>query len=455
MLPTQIPKHLLSKSTFMSGCQCPKRLWLHKFMPEARDEEDEAQTVIFQRGTDVGLLAQQLFPGGVDARPVDTYSYQQSVADTARYISEGHTIIYEAAFQHNGLLCAVDMLVKKKNKWYAYEVKSSCSVKPPHVQDAAWQYYVITNAGITLEDFFIVHLNGKYVRHGILDISRLFTPASVLDQALNLQSFIKEKAEELKKVLKLKTAPVVEVGAHCNKPYPCDFYGFCSKDIDEEKPDYGEAYINVEAIQEFTSDLEYPLYFMDFETWMTGVPEYDGHWPYRQISFQFSVHVQQRPNASLKHYSYLAEDTHSPQQQFINELLKVLGKNGSIVVYNQSFENRLLKELKEEFPHFEKAISAVQKRLVDLMSPFRRNYRLPEMHGSYSLKSVLPALVPKLSYELLEISNGGDASAAFYNLKDETDAVKIMEARNALLEYCGMDTMAMVKILKKLKEVRD
>jgi hypothetical protein len=453
MLPSLIPKHILSKSTFMSGCQCPKKLWLHKFMPELRDEEDEAQTVIFQRGTDVGLLAQQLFPGGVDARPVDTYSYQQSVADTARYISQGHTIIYEAAFQYNGLLCAVDMLVKKKNKWYAYEVKSSCSVKPPHVQDAAWQYYVITNAGITLEDFFIVHLNSNYVRYGALDIPRLFTPGSVLDQALGLQSFIKEKSEELRKVLKLKTAPVIEIGAHCNKPYPCDFYGFCSKDIAEIKPDYGKAYINVEAIQEFTSDLEYPLYFMDFETWMAGVPEYDGHWPYRQVSFQFSVHVQERPNAGLKHYSYLAEGTYSTRLEFIDELLKVLGKSGSIVVYNKAFENCRLGELKAEFPYLGRAITAVQERMVDLMTPFRSNYRLPEMLGSYSLKSVLPALVPELNYELLEISNGGDAGAAFYNLKDETDVVKIAKLRNSLLEYCGMDTMAMVRILEKLRAV--
>ena len=108
-----VPKHQLSKTTFMYGCQCPKRLWLHKFMPEVRDEEEEAQTAIFQQGTNVGLLAQQLFPGGVDASPENYFSYQQSVADTARYISEGHTIIYEAAFQYDGILCAVDILVKK------------------------------------------------------------------------------------------------------------------------------------------------------------------------------------------------------------------------------------------------------------------------------------------------------------------------------------------------------
>lgn len=179
MPPSPVPRHILSKSTFMYGCQCPKRLWLHKFMPDVRDEEDEEQTAIFQRGADVGLLARQLFPGGVDASPLTPYLYQKSVADTARFVSQGHKIIYEAAFQYEGILCAIDILVNKKNKWFAYEVKSSTSVKTPQIQDAALQYYVINNAGLNLEDFSIVHLNGDYVRHGALNISKLFTPTSI------------------------------------------------------------------------------------------------------------------------------------------------------------------------------------------------------------------------------------------------------------------------------------
>ncbi len=448
------PRHIVSKSTFMYGCQCPKRLWLHKFMPEVRDEEDEAQTAIFQQGTNVGLLAQQLFPGGIDASPVDTYSYQQSVADTARYISEGHTVIYEAAFQYDGILCAVDMLVNKANRWYAYEVKSSNSVKEPFVQDAALQYFVITNAGLELADFFIVHLNRGYIRKGELDIPQLFTPTSVLDRVKELQRFITKKIGELRNVLKLKNAPVIEIGAQCETPYPCDFYGFCSKDIEEEEPDYGEAYINKEAIRAFVNSLQYPLYFMDFETWMTGVPEYDGHWPYRQVNFQFSVHMQRTPDAPLQHSEHLAEGPHSPQQEFIENLLNSLGTEGSIVVFNRAFENTRLRELKEEFPQLEKAIIAAQERIVDLMVPFRRKeYYLPEMQGSYSIKYVLPAMVPELSYETLAIGNGGDASAAFFNLRHVEDEKEKQATREALLEYCKLDTLAMVKILEKLKSV--
>ena len=438
----------------MYGCQCPKRLWLHKHMPELRDEEAAAQTAIFQQGTDVGLLAQQLFPGGEDASPVDTYSYQQSVADTTRYIAEGHNIIYEAAFQYEGVLCAVDMLVKEDDGWVAYEVKSSCSVKPAFINDASLQYFVITNAGLTLKDFCIVHLNNQYIRHGNLDVNKLFCIASVLPELLPLQPTVLQKVAELKALVSQKDMPLVGMGKHCDNPYACNFQTYCSKDLEPELPDYGEAQLDEEALQAFTNSLVYPLYFMDFETWMAAVPAYDGQWPYRQMNFQYSVHVQHSPGAALQEHAYLAEGPHSPQLEFISNLLDVLGTEGSIVVYNKAFENTRLKELKNDFPDHEPAISAVQDRLVDLMVPFRRKeYYLPGMKGSYSIKNVLPALVPELCYDNLAIGNGGDASAAFYNLKDETDLVKIATVRKDLLEYCGLDTLAMVKILEKIRNI--
>jgi len=449
---TKPEKHILSKSTFMYGCQCPKRLWLHKYKPGVRDEMDEEQQAIFQRGTDVGKLAEDLFPGGVDARPKDTYSYQQSVADTAKYISEGRKVIYEAAFQYEGLLCAVDILVQRRGKWYAYEVKSTTKLKPEHLPDAAFQYYVITNAGLALADFSIVHLNNAYIRKGPLDINQLFAPESVLEQIEPLQDNIHSQALALKAMLQNKAeAPLIEVGDHCNKPYACDFQGFCFKDIEEEEPDYGEPYINKEAIAEFLDQLEYPIYHMDFETWMTAVPEYDGHWPYRQVCFQYSVHLERAPGVEPEHYAYLAEGTHSSSKDFIESLLSILGKKGTVMVYNQTFEATRLKELMQEHPSYKKAIQHVLDRMVDLMAPFRKHYRLPEMQGSFSIKKVLPALVPELSYDELTIGNGGDASAAFFNLSNSTNENDIINTRKALMEYCKLDTWAMVRVLGVLR----
>jgi len=448
------PKHILSKSTFMYGCQCPKRLWLHKYMPSVKDEEDEEQQAIFQSGTNVGKLAEELFTGGVDARPKDTYSYQQSVADTAKYIAAGHDVIYEAAFQYNGLLCAVDILVKKNNQWYAYEVKSTTSVHEKQIPDAAFQYYVITNAGLTLTDFSIIYLNNKYVRKGPLNIPELFTAESVLGRVQKQQAFIHDQAIALKTMLSNKTVmPIIEVGDHCNKPYPCDFQGYCYVAIVEEKKDYGKPYVNKEAVQEFLAEIEYPIYHMDFESWMTAVPEYDGHWPYRQICFQYSVHVQQTSESEPEHFEYLAEGKHCSSLTFIESLLNVLGKKGTVLVYNIAFEGTRLRELMKGHPQHEEAIQHILDRIVDLMNPFRKNYRLPEMEGSYSIKKVLPALVPELSYNDLMIGNGGDASAAFYNLDNESDPEKVEATRLALLKYCGLDTWAMVKLLEKLKSL--
>lgn len=445
----KLPRHILSKSTFLYGCQCPKRLWLHKYKPDVRDEMDEEQQAIFQRGTDVGKLAEQLFPGGVDARPKDTFSYQQSVTDTAKYIAEGHKVIYEAAFQFEGLLCAMDILVQRRGKWYAYEVKSTTKVKPEHLPDAAFQYYVITNAGLELKDFSIVHLNNQYIRKGPLDISQLFSPESVLEQIQPLQEFIHAQASALKTMLQNKTEmPKIEVGDHCNKPYACDFQGFCFEGIEEEEPDYGEPNINKEAIAEFLDQLEYPIYHMDFESWMTPVPLYDGHWPFRQVCFQYSVHVEQTPGGKQEHFEYLAERVGTPTKDFLVNLLSVLGKKGTVLVYSKGFEGTRLRELVREHPEYKEAVDEVLERLLDLMSPFhKKHYYLPQMKGSYSIKNVLPALVPDLNYDHLEIGNGGDASSAFFNLRDETDITKIEKTREALLAYCGLDTLAMVRVL--------
>ncbi len=448
------PRHQLSKSTFMYGCQCPKRLWLHKFMSSERDEQDEAQTAFFQQGTDIGLLAQQRFPNGVDASPETFFEYQKSVIKTLQLIEAGETIIYEAAFQFNGILCAIDILVKENNKWYAYEVKSSTSAKDTFVKDAALQYYVITNAGIELEDIFILHLNNDYVRYGELDINELFTPTSVKDQVLDLQPFIEQKEVELKNLLKLKTAPTIEMGNQCHKPYDCDFIGYCSENRETIPPDFGEENIDRVAIQEFVDQLEYPLYFMDFETWSSPIPEQDGHWPYRQIPFQFSLHIQKEPNAEVEHFEYLAENTESSLEDFANALFKNIGNEGSVVVYNQTFENMILNQLKDDIVDTKEAIENIQSRFVDLMYPFRKKYYYtPQMQRSYSIKYVLPALIPELKYSDLEIGNGGDASAAFYNLKNETDLSKVIDIRNALLEYCKLDTFAMVRLLEKLNSI--
>jgi hypothetical protein len=479
----------------MKGCQCPKALWLYKHKPELRTEVSDQQQAIFDQGTSVGKLAEQLFPNGVDARPENTFAYQQSVVDTQKYILEGHKVIYEAAFQFDQVLAALDILVCNRGKWKAYEVKSSTSVSDAILQDAALQYYVITKSGMPLVDFSIVYINNEYVRGGDLDVQELFVIESVLEQILELQPMIAAKIPELKRVVKLSDVPKRDIGPHCSNPYGCDFMNHCWQHIPEDSVfdlrghsggsksfelyekgilllsdipgDFklntsqqiqvtahktGEPVINRDELAEFLDQLEYPLFFMDFETFQSAVPEYGGTRPYQQIPFQYSVHRLDAPDTSLVHFEWLGESGTDPRKDFIENLLNVMGKIGSVVTYNSSFEASRLSELAIYFPQKAKAIVALQERIIDLMSPFRsKHYYLPIMKGSYSIKQVLPALVPELSYDDLEIGNGGLASSAFYQLKFEKNVAEVKKSREALLKYCELDTLAMFRILEKIK----
>jgi hypothetical protein len=486
-------KHTLSKSTFMYGCQCPKRLFLHKFKPELANPVEEAQEAIFQSGTDVGVLARDLFPGGKDASPSDTFSYQKSVQLTKELIDAGANVIYEACFQFDGVLCALDILVKKRGKWYAYEVKGSTSVKEQYLQDAALQYYVITQSGLPLQDFSIVHLNNEYIRQGDLNIQQLFTIESVNNEVTELQDFVKEKIAELKSLLTKKKEPVMDIGPHCSDPYGCNFTNHCWKDfpkvdnifsllygpgwllyndgykhLDEIPEDYplqkrpafqlkhyrsGETHIDAEAIGEFLQTIEYPLYFFDFETYMPAVPEFDYSRPYQQVPFQYSLHVLKSPNSKLEHYSFLGDGVNDPREKLIQGMLNLLGTKGSIIGWNVSFEKTRIKELAENFPKYGRRLLALNERMVDLMMPFKsRWYYHPEFQGSASIKNILPVLVSELSYEKLSIQEGGTASLVYTQLKN-MDKQTAAGNMNDLLEYCHLDTLAMIKIWEKLQDV--
>lgn len=225
-------KHILSKSTFIRGNQCLKSLYLHKKRPFLRDRLSPEQLAKFKRGHRVGDLAQQLFPGGIDMKPKSPSQYQKRVLEVGHIITtKTHNVIYEASFQFDQLLVVLDIIVKENEKWTAYEVKSSLGISDTYIMDAAFQYYVITNSGLKLKDFFLVHINQDYEFRGFPEIEKLFVKVSVLEKVLKLQDFIKEQSLKLKETLKLEKSPPIEPGPQCTKPYPCDFIGHCWKKI--------------------------------------------------------------------------------------------------------------------------------------------------------------------------------------------------------------------------------
>lgn len=461
-----------------------------------RDETSEAQQAIFNRGTDVGTLARDLFPRGADASPIDSYHYQESVMKTSELIQDGNKIIYEAAFQFEQVLAALDILVQKSSKWFAYEVKSSTEVKDVHIKDAALQYYVITQSGIPLEDISIIYINNQYIRNGALDLSQLFITQSVKKEVLEIQEFIAENISELKRVASSKIKPTKDIGTHCSDPYPCDFMTHCWSHIPEvsifdlvrlsstKKFElYSEGilefsqlhdghmlseaqqmqvesylsksdFIDAPAIRDFLSTIEYPVYFMDFETFQAAVPQFDNSKAYQQIPFQFSIHHKYTRQAKATHNEFLAEAIGDPREVFIIALLKATEQPGTILAYNQSFEISRLKELSIDFPEYTPEIEKLISRVLDLMVPFsKRWYYSAPMNGSYSIKAVLPALVPELSYKDLEIGDGGTASSVYLTLFNNTDATHVELVRNNLKEYCKLDTFAMVQLLEHLDKI--
>uniref|UniRef100_A0A7V2ZHC8 DUF2779 domain-containing protein n=1 Tax=Ignavibacterium album TaxID=591197 RepID=A0A7V2ZHC8_9BACT len=489
--------HLLSKSSFIRGIQCEKHLYLYKYHYEEMDELSEMQKAIFKRGTEVGILAQKLFPNGINLSPESHTDYNKAIAETEIQIKSGREILYEAAFQFDEVLSVADILVNKKSGLKVYEVKSSTSVTDVYLLDAALQYWVIKNSGYKVNDFSIVYINNQYVRKGELDLNQLFVIESVLEEIIPLQKFVGENIERLKKVLSQSEIPKIDIGEHCYNPYVCGFYNYCRKHIPENsifdlsgvqlaaKYDMyrkgivslnevtdeirlprnakiqievfknGKNLIDKEAIKEFLQGINYPLYFMDFETFQPAIPMFDNSRPYMQIPFQYSLHYKENKNSPLQHYEFLAEAKGDPRIPFIEKLLKDSSHKGDILVYNKSFEITRLKEISEVFPEYKLQIEKLIGRIKDLIVPFQKKYYYTnEMKGSYSIKYVLPALVPELNYDALAISEGGLASLTFESLYEEKDDNVINEKRQQLLEYCKMDTFAMVKILEKLESIQ-
>jgi hypothetical protein len=282
--------------------------------------------------------------------------------------------------------------------------------------------------------------------------------------------------------------PYKELGKHCYTPYPCDYLGYCwgatkdaeifslagsgkasqielfekgyrnFKDIpktekltDAQKIQItGKPILRKKQLEAFLNKMEYPLWFLDFETVQYAIPKYTGVKPYQQIPFQFSLHRMEE-NGDIIHTEFLAEPGLDPRQTFAEALFEQMGEKGSVVVYNATFEKMVIGAIRNWFPQYEKQGESIVSRMVDLMKPFQqKDYYLPEMKGSHSIKAVLPALCPELSYERLSINNGYLATMAYNELQTSSDMFKIQEVKQDLLEYCKLDTLAMVKIYNKI-----
>lgn len=472
---------LLSKSKYLLGLQCPKLLWLSVHQPELIPEPDRKLQFRFDQGHEVGQLAKKLYPNGIDIPDED---FEANLKQTKELIKEKKPL-FEPAFKISELYSRADILVPIQDEWDLVEVKSSTEVKEVNIHDVSFQKYCYELANLKIRKCFIAVINNEYVKHGEIDPKHFFKIVDVTTEVEDISEGMGDRIVEMKKLLKQTKYKEVSIGAKCSDPYDCQLRDICWKDIPknsvfdlyrgnklaeelyskgivkiEEIPNniklsdkqqiQKENRINIhkEAIKHFLATIQEPIYYLDFETFQTSIPLYDGTKPYQHIPFQFSLHIQDK-----KHEYFLAGGKQDPRQDFLKALKNVIGDKGSIVAYNQSFEANILKQLQKAYPK-EKWITNVLDRLVDLLTPFRNfSYYNPEQQGSASIKAVLPALIGK-GYEDLDIKEGGDASLAFLDITFEKLSKEEKQIlRTNLEKYCERDTEAMVWIVKKLREI--
>lgn len=483
----------LSESLFIRGRQCHKSLWLYKNRPELRDVITDAQKTIFDSGTDVGILAQDLFPGGVEV-PYEGLTHEQQVEKTKTALNIGTETIYEATVQYDGIFVKADILHLGTRGWEIYEVKSSTKLKDVFIFDAAIQFHAFTGAGLDICMVSIVHIDNTYIRNGDLDIQQLFAIKDVTGRVQELQPFIISDIAAQRAMLE-GDVPTIDIGKQCDDPYICDFKGHCWQHIPEDSVfnlrdrgvnkfalyDQGiirqsdipldmlnsrqrfqvESTINQHnhldetRVKKFLDALWYPLCFLDFETVNPAIPTFDGCRPYEKMPFQYSLHIQDSADSELRHYEYLAEPGIDPRKEMLDTLLERIPEDACIIAWNQSFEISVMSSLAGLFPEQRKRIEWMIENFRDLMQPFRsRDIYLWEAKGSYSIKPILPLLVPELSYKNLDgVANGGDAMDAYYRMNSTADANELATIRTQLLDYCKLDTVAMVLILAKMQEI--
>lgn len=482
----------LSKSLFIRGHQCHKSLWLEKHRPELKDPVDDALQARFDSGHAVGTLAQQLRPGGVEV-PYEGLTHADQLAMTRRLIDEGCGTIYEATFQHDGIFVKVDVLHRGAAGWELLEVKESTSVKEQYLRDAGIQAWVLAGAGLDVAKVAIVHIDTSYVRRGDLEVRKLFTVADVTTETRAMQSALPAEIAAMRAMI-AGEMPVVDIGPHCSDPYDCDFRGHCWQHVPEDsvfdlrergadkfalyrqgivrQADIPLDLLNARqrhqveatlsrcdsldrgAVREFLGSLWYPLCYLDFETVNPAIPMFDGSRPYQQVPFQYSLHVQASAGAEPVHHEFLAQPGVDPRAELTERLLAQIPEGACVVAWNQKFEKRVLGDLAQPLPAHAPRIERMLENFRDPMTLFQsRAVYLWQQKGSYSIKAVLPHLVPGLSYEGLDVADGDMAMTAYYDMCAAEDPEELEHIRAALLEYCGLDTLAMVKIVERLREM--
>ena len=480
----------LSKSRIIAWKQCPKRLWLHIHRRQLLEVSDGAERG-FQIGYEVGYVAQGLYPNGIRIEEDDDDLSAALVATQAALAAHPGRPIFEATFQHDGLLVRADVMLPTNNGYRMIEVKSSASVKPYHIDDCAVQAWVLQQNNIPLSSIELAHIDTSFIYQGNGDYHGLFQHENLDEVVYPLIELIPKWIQEARRTL-AGDEPAIEPGAQCDDPFECPFKTYCNRNIVQaEQPEFSldvlyrmqeatKAKLRIQGFEdacqvpaEFLNetqqwiqrvsqtgvaelapnaalalaDLPYPRYYLDFETINLAVPRWANTSPYRtQVPFQWSCHIE-HSLGELQHEMFLDVSGNDPRRMCAEQMIAALGSDGPVFVYYQSFEKGRIAELAGLYPDLSPALLAIKQRIVDLLPIARTNYYHPDMKGSWSIKAVLPTIAPDLDYTQLTVGNGGDAQEAYREIvHPETPDARKQELTEGLREYCKLDTLAMVRL---------
>lgn len=493
---------MITKSKYCEFRQCPKLAWLQKYKPELIIPDDNVR-LRMENGREVGELAKGLFGEYTDVTVTKDGcpDIPEMIWRTKKELERGTPVICEASFKYDGAYCAVDILKKETGGWAIAEVKSSTeNDKEVYYTDVAYQKYVLEHCGVRVTGCYLITVNSDYVFDGTLNPASFFSITDISDEIEQEIALVPETLLLAERILSSKEEPVIDLSEGCQKPYPCGFWKYCTRELPEpsvfdlyrlpfkKKLEYYQrgkvryeelltdpsmknekrirqmeyylrdkgTYADQKHLQEFLETLSFPLYFLDFETMQPVIPKYIGTRPYQQIPFQYSLHYIESEGGELKHKEFLAEVGTDPRRALAEQLCKDIPKDVCVTAYNKKFECGRIRELAEAFPDLSEHLLNIESNIRDLLDPFQKGwYYNKAMGGSFSIKSVLPALFPddpELDYHSLDgVHNGSEAMTIFPAIENMTPKEQDKARRN-LLAYCKLDTLAMVKVWRKMSQ---
>ena len=488
---TNLPR--LSKSRFLSGAQCHLRLWYDYHARDLAAEPGDSLQAVFATGHEVGELACERYPGGHFVAH-DHWHIADALVETRKVLDDGTApALFEAAFMHEGLLARADVIERLPGGgWRLIEVKSTTRLKDIFVLDAAFQLCALRGAGLDVREAAVMTLDRSYVFDGgRLDLGALFKLHDVLEQAEAFLDTVGGQAREMQALIADAAVPGIAPGDHCFTPYECPYHGHCTRD--RVSPDHGIGELpwlradrraqlkdaGIEEIRDIPDEfpltglqqvvrravreqnavvhgdiserlagLAPPVRYLDFETFAPAIPRFAGTRPYDSVPFLFSVHTE-RNGSPPGHSDYLHEQDDDPRPRIAEQLLEAVGAEGSICAYS-GYERQVINALAEALPDRSEELAAVSARLFDLLPVVRNTCYHPEFRGSFSIKSVLPVLVPGMDYGDLAVADGQTASARYMQALRSTDRRERQRTFADLRAYCERDTLAMVRLRQAL-----